>query len=356
MDMRKTIQILLIVLLVANNAFGVVRYTVTDLGKLPNYSYTSVAEAINNNGQVVGYSQSWTSTQHAFLYSNGNMSDLGTLGGTSSIAYGVNDMGQVVGAAQDASGVSHAFLWSNGTMTDIGSLPGATYSRATGINKNGQICGICSVNGHIRSFLYDNGTITDLGVLPGPGQTSFANAINNNGQIAGYSYTAIQATDAVLWNGSAMLDLGRMGFYSSQATDINDAGLVVGGLSRTVGGDSDAFVYSNGIMTDIGNLPGGRDSYALGVNNSGQVVGVAVNSHANATCFIYDGTTMWDLDTLLPSGFYIDSVAGINDKGQIITGNNGSTKARLLTPVPEPSTIVLLLIGVIGFLFFQRRQ
>ncbi len=241
-------------------------------------------------------------------------------------------------------------------MTDIGSLPGATFSRATGINNNGQICGIANINGYIRAFLYNNGTITDLGVLPGPGQSSTANAINNNGQIVGFSYTAIQATDAVLWSGFTMTDLGTLGFYSSQATDINDSVQVVGGLSRTVGGDSDAFIYSNGIMTDIGNLPGGRDSYALGINNSSQIIGVAVNSHSTATCFVYSGTTMWDLNTLIPSGWSINSVASINDNGQIVSGNNEASNAKLLTPIPEPSTIVLLLIGVIGFLFLRRKQ
>ena len=66
-------------------------------------------------------------TDHAFLYSNGTMADLGTLpGGSVSAAHGINASGQVVGYADTSSGYAHAFLYSNGTMTDLGTLPGGS--------------------------------------------------------------------------------------------------------------------------------------------------------------------------------------------------------------------------------------
>ena len=72
------------------NAWGEVQYSLTDLGQ-------GGATAINDSGQVVGWYQS---TNHAFLYSNGTMSDIGTLGGDCSdfsCANGINASGQVVG-------------------------------------------------------------------------------------------------------------------------------------------------------------------------------------------------------------------------------------------------------------------
>ncbi len=62
----------------------------------------------------MGYSQTasgeWVT--HAFLWEGGQMTDLGTLGGYFSVAQAINDRGQVVGSSHTASGENHAVLWS----------------------------------------------------------------------------------------------------------------------------------------------------------------------------------------------------------------------------------------------------
>ena len=100
----------------------------TDLGTLPGGTY-SRASGINNNGQIVGYSQTASGSEHAFLYSGGTMTDLGTLpGGNDSWATGINNNGQIVGYSYTAL-ADHAFLYSGGTMTDLGTLGGRHAAR-----------------------------------------------------------------------------------------------------------------------------------------------------------------------------------------------------------------------------------
>jgi len=83
------------------------------------------------------------------------MKDLGTLGGTGSVAYAVNDAGQVVGYSQTATGDTHAFLYSGGIMMDLGTFGGRT-SYAFGINKLGQVTGVADFPGNtgtVHAFL-----------------------------------------------------------------------------------------------------------------------------------------------------------------------------------------------------------
>lgn len=130
----------------------------TNLGNLGT-GCNSSADAINDSGQVVGWSNtSGFFTDHGFLYSNGNMADLGTLGGSSSHALDINSQGQVVGWAftlNDAA--QHAFLYVDGQMLDINNLlptnSGWVLNSATGINDKGQIVGEGKFNGKQAIFL-----------------------------------------------------------------------------------------------------------------------------------------------------------------------------------------------------------
>jgi probable HAF family extracellular repeat protein len=79
---------------------------------------------INSSGVVAGFSDlSHDTAQHAVIWRNGKVYDLGTLpGDVSSGANGINNRDQVVGDSCDAEGNCAAFLWQNGTMTDLNAL------------------------------------------------------------------------------------------------------------------------------------------------------------------------------------------------------------------------------------------
>jgi probable HAF family extracellular repeat protein len=306
-------------------------YTVIDLGTLGGNQ--SAGLAINNAGQVTGYSLLPNGYPHAFRYSGGVMKDLGTIGGVgisshgrginisgqvtgngdshafitqgdtmmgltvfgedfSSIGQGINDVGQVTGYGDVGLGLTHAFLYNNGTTQDLGTLGGCC-SYGYGINGSGQVTGGAmnvGDNPEVHAFLYSNGTMTDLGALPGgPGQDqSWGFAINSAKEVAGYSYC-----------------------YS--------------GIH--------AFVYRNGSMIDLGTLSGGY-SYAFAINTVGQVVGLS-----DGRSFLYApaGIALVDLNAVIAadSGWMLGDANGINDSGQI-TGSgyiNGQMHGFLLTPI-----------------------
>lgn len=182
--------------------------TIKDLGTFGGV--TSEANAINNNGQIVGFAALNSREYHAFLYENGSMRDLGTLGGNFSTANALNNHGQVVGRSQlPNNGFMHAFLYSEGEIKDLGTL-GGNHSNASGINDNGEIVGDAHPSGStiVRAFLYSNGSMKDLNdllIVTNSGWViSFANAINNNGQIVGWGTSPFGQQRAVLLNPVSM--------------------------------------------------------------------------------------------------------------------------------------------------------
>ena len=154
-------------------------------------------------------------------------------------------------------------------------------------------------------------------------------------------------------------DLGTLGGPTSSAAGINASGQVVGSAD-TSSGERHAFLYSNGTMADLGTL-GGVSSSAHGINASGQVVGYAFTPpyYETTRAFLYSNGTMTDLNSLIPTGWTLQSATAINDSGQIVgygINASGNTDALLLTPIPEPSTIALFGIGAASFLACAWRR
>ena len=298
-----------------------VSFTVTDLGTLGGD--LTVARALNNLGQVVG----GTAAGASWIWSaDTGMSQIAIY--TSSSANGINDAGQVVGTASNLAAPRFAYLW---TQAD-GARPlelGAYTSSATGINASGQITGS-------RQTFVDSQT---LGYVTEPGgawreRNGFANAVNDGGQVAGYS----GIPHATLWasNGSRQ-DIHTTG-VSSVASALNNQGQVVG--LNYDDGKGRAFLWQADTgMQLLGTLA--RDSRATGINDAGQVVGWA---DANSTgtpvgAFLWTAREgMLDINALRSAGSTarVTYAGAINQLGQIV-GQDENLHAVLLTPTGDLS-------------------
>ncbi|MCX5891288.1 MAG: HAF repeat-containing protein [Deltaproteobacteria bacterium] len=321
-------------------------YTCKDLG------VNTGANALNQAGQVVGNMYT-PSGNHAFLYSGGVKHDLGTLQAPynySSYAKGINAAGQVVGSSYTSSSGAHAFLWSSGGgMVDLGTPLGPDDKYyAYGINAAGQVAGYrIPSSGSQQAFLYSGGGMQNLGTLPISG-ASDAKGINDAGQVVGGS------GHAYLYSGAPPLqDLGTLNpgvpAIASWANAVNAIGQVVG-TSYTTVFIYHAFLWSGGVMQDLGTLPGsGSASEAYGIDTAGQVVGwsdTATSGDPIPHAFLYSDGVMHDLNNLvqnLPAGDVLAAAYGINDRGQIIAqGSHGHS--YLLTPGPPVGALDLLLL------------
>src|SRR5882724_9865273 len=125
--------------------------------------------------------------------------------------------------------------------------------------------------------------LTDLGALIGA--NSYAQGINNQGQVVGY-WDTTNGAHAFLYQAGTVTDLGLLGMNATNhyALSINNAGQVVG-FSETAGG-ARAFLYQNGTITSLGSFSG-LGSYAFGINRAGQIAG-HVGTPSGSRAILYD--------------------------------------------------------------------
>lgn len=345
------------------------RYSVTDLGTLGG-AYSSGMALSEKNTWVAGVSclspnpGAGCGYNRAFRVSGaGAMQDLGGFNNTWSAAQGINSAGVTTGWADRSNGPAHAFIANSaGQLLDLQSLrSGANASSgqsvAYAINESGQVAGWADADQGSHAFFSDaNGALHDLGTLGGA--RSEARAINASAQVAGFSALANGQEHAfVSLSAGGLRDLGTLGGNNSRAYGINDAGWVTGYAQDAMGRNHAFIADATGQMLSLGSL-GGPTGSSMGfdINNWGQVVGSSSNSLGpNAShAFLRTAGQMFDLNSLIApnSGWELVQATAINDAGQI-TGLgwvNGQNHAFLLTlsPVPEPASLALWLLGLLA--------
>ncbi len=368
-------------------------YTLTDLG--PKGNPLSEANYVNNNGFVAGIATVTGGAQHAMLWYEGISGDIGVpgLGGPNSGAGGVNESGLAVGGAETSSKDPNnenfcgygtglqclVFLWQNGVITQLPTLGGVNAGYGS-INNLGEVAGYAenktrdskcpsgvALNGSGPQVLdYEAviwgpgaGEIRQLSPLHGD-TVGVAFWINDKGQAVGMSGTCANtqlpgpgaSAHAVLWENGSVTDLGNLGGTANPALlgvgnaalAINNRGQVVGTSALSGNTTHHAFLWTwDTGMRDLGTLPGDIVSAGLGINNRGEVIGNSISPPGlptgNPHPFLWQDGVMADLNTLIPAGSPLQLLTAfsINDRGQIAgfgVTSGGEVHAYLATPDP----------------------
>ncbi len=329
------------------------KWTVTDLGTLPG-DERSVANAINNAGQIVGYAiTDAVLRQHPFVYRNGRMEAMLTPVRDMSVNPSlINNNGQIAGYTYFPQGrdPGRAFLYANGTFSTMGMAGGAN-----GLNDSGQLVGDQTTwtldqgrptNIRRSAYLYDQGTMTDLtaelGVLS-------ANGINQHGAIVGETADY----QAYVYRGGQVTRLGTLpGDRYSRAIGINAAGAVVGTSYNQEDGNSfsfnslnfnvpvqtasRAFLHVDGKLVDLNSQGRFAMSRAWAINAAAQVLGDASVGQDRFSFLYQNGRfiNLTALQELKGAGWTNVYLRGLNDHGQLVGSGiiNGQERALLLSP------------------------
>jgi probable HAF family extracellular repeat protein len=297
---------------------------------------------------------------------NGEIVNLGTLGGNQSLAGAINSRGQVVGVAANTTldpfsmfgwaTQTRAFLWQKGIMQDLGTLGGPDAS-ASGINERGQVAGVSYIDSNpilncdllnnvpivtTHPFFWQNGKMVDIGTLGG--SCAGVATINNRGQVAGSSNLAgDEAEHPFLWERGKLRDLGTLGGSFGLANWLNDGGEVTGVATTPGDEEAHAFFWKNGVMTDIGTINEDVCSIPHFMNSRGQVVGTSgcTEEGFEVHGFVWrPGGFIIDLNDFVPPGSDLRVTDGetINDRGEIAGSGllpNGDFHAIVLIPCDD---------------------
>lgn len=310
---------------------GAYQYVFKPVGSLGNE--LGQGNDMNNRGEVTGFANTGDGTlTHAFLYSGGQMIDLGVLGGRFSDGLAINDLGDVVGWTQLANSDSnnpndhHAMLYHNGQMTDLGTL-GGKRSEAFGINNLGQIVGVSdTADNHQHVFLFKNGAMTDFGVARTGWGFSWAFDINERGDIVGTTGFSAPSHQFLYQNGNwTLLDgyTDRGGLYqSSFAYRINDSGVAVGVGGTFFSAVEHPTLFQAGTFSVLRTF-GGSYARAKAINASRDIVGYVSTQNSDfqpwRACLWRDGELI-DLSQVT-AGLQFPawrSAKAINDRGEIL--------------------------------------
>jgi len=339
--------------------------SVGNLQAAPSYNLTSIYNSALNNptdnpyindlGEIAA-SNGVRSSSGSWTY----LTPIGSpdLGPGSVYATGINNQGNVSGASSNNGMYMGAAIWHGTTPTaiDDGAARGSVMTDINNLNQ---------AVGYAENHAYAYPLVDGISTL-GPAlyyERATLHGLNDAGVVVGQAITHadIPAAQAILWSSSGMqlldnrvitdVDNNIVAYWQSIANDINNAGQVIGQAEYEAG--LHATLWENGSMLDLGTLGASDYSNAYKINEAGIAVGDsndrAVSFHAGQ---VLDLNLLVD-PAILASGWVLSKATDINELGWIVGIMNntlsGESQLFLLKPisaVPEPSTWLMLLIGV----------
>lgn len=314
------------------------RHRILDLGVVAGRqnSFVMSAQCLNEGGQVVGWSndgpQYAFENDTAFVWSpREHLRPLtGLPGAATTVAIALNDRGQAVGFSGEPFPLSKPVVWGRRGVQALGVPTGFLGGMAYAINQRGEIAGaLISQQGGSKAVVWENGQPVFLPLAgASPQVQGWCYGMNNRGHIVG-----MNDFKPALWVRGELAPPETFGDTPGQANAINDRGQVVG-FTYPGGGAPQAFVWDDGEMTSL--TTDEAFTVALSINNRSQIVGVAGAGNAGGDAALWHrGQRILLADTLPPGSDWILLEADcINDRGQI-TGfgiHQGQTRAFLLTP------------------------
>lgn len=356
--------------------------------RVPFYLFILVISFVIVN--VADISISSASIIRPFLWENGVFMDLGSLGGNDARATDINNNGLIVGASTTSSGFCRAFIWENNVLSDLGIPFRGSIGSAHALNESGSVVGESGllVGASRRPTLWNSltGEIRDVGP---PNSHGRAADINEAGQIIIQNFSSGNFGQAFLWENENLTNLGMLsGSNGSLPTAINNLGQVVGeAVFVNIGGsitEQRGWIWESGVLTELV-LPGITKLHLIDINDHGQIIGqgdvignasgqptifllinpdrtfmqlplrpVALNNQGQVVGFGFEvGPVLWENGISIPLGLFpgFDSVhpASINDLGQVVGFVESSA-------IPEPSTWLLMLTGLLGLAGYVYRQ
>jgi len=365
-------ETLFAVLITCTQVFAV-QYEITDLGTLGGVSIS--ASGINDVGYVVGTIKYEGTSEHpfptrVFLWSPNQTILLAPESQYQSNALSINNNCEIVGSAKiNSESPTTAFYWNSQDGMQYFDMPeGTWYSAANGINNSGQIIIYTRRTDDYWSLThpcYTGSFSTGFTPINFPTPLGgFALDISDSGHIVGTALRNLGefgTSRAYIWFNGQITFLNGLGGVSDRAWGVNASGVAVGqsflsALPAPKINPNHAALWSNGSAYDLGTL-GGTNSCAYSINENGLIVGLAETVDGTQHACLWQDTQIFDLNNLLPvdSGWdYLKSAIDINIHGQIVGQGiiGGEEHAYLLTPVPEPCTLLLFALG--GLLIRKR--
>ncbi len=360
-------------------AFAVPIYNITTLK--PFVVNTTGGTTINDSGQIVG--NTGGNNPHAIIANASGLTVFNNLSNGSSIGTGINNNGEISGIADVnilSSTIPRAVIGdtANG-LNDLGALSGQ-WSEGNDINNNSQVVGTATIRTNFGSnpfhaFIGDVNGLTDLGTLGGV--NSYAFGVNDNGLVTGFSQYDPQDSrrHAFIGDTSGLIDMGTLrtdNSGQSYGRAINEKGQITGYSDTNTGVHAFIGDAVNGLV-DIGTLDNTNyriGSWGYGINDIGQVVGKSglIGAGFGSRAFLWEEGVMYDLNTLIDvsdplfGAVTLDGAWGINSFGDIIATDGLGTnflltaKRTLANNIPEPTPLALFGLGLLGFGLHRHKK